>query len=142
MGFMTNISILNDHFDWIDKNPKTFVKAIKYGMNSGTDSYVDAALAARQDRPPHWHESPEERQARVHYVTVHRAQHMDVPQVAYAHQNMTFDVYDLARGFELDSPKINKYTPKVARDVAKELRRQAKYLDNAVNEYEKRQETD
>lgn len=146
MGFQTNISILNDHFDWIEKNPKTFVKAIKYGMNDGTESlvgehfeYERAVRRGEEFFNPHGHETPEAREARSHYVTVHQARHADVPQVIYTHQNSAWDVYDFQRGVELNV-LLRKSNPEtyveIGRDIAKELRRQARELDRVLNDWE------
>lgn len=150
MGFQTNISILNDHFDWIDKNPETFVKAIRYGMNGGTDSYVTEALERdRAERKgeryydPKGHATEQEREASAHYVTVHPARHADITQVVFTHQNSAYDLWDYTRGFELQAPSINRnpeFHTKNAREIAKELRRTATRLTDAVREYEQRQE--
>lgn len=91
MGFMTNITILNDHFDWVQKNPKKFVRAIASGMNSGTDRELWSP--SRAD-----YRTDEEREASVHYVTVHEAQHANTTQIIYTEANMALPVHMLAWG--------------------------------------------
>lgn len=90
MGFMTNITILNDHFDWVQRNPEKFVSAIQSGMVSGTDE--DLWYDGRDFR------TDDEREASAHYVTVHKAQHADTPQIIYTEANGAFPVHELAFG--------------------------------------------
>lgn len=137
MGFQTNISILNDTFDCIEKDPEMFVEAIKFGMHNGTESLVTEFYDAQRPKPRTRYE--EARWADINYVTVHPTQHADVPQVIYTHQNSAYSVYDFARGVELGvlDLKSNADTYcKIGREMAKELRRQAKYLDAAIKAYE------
>lgn len=138
MGFQTNVTISNDFFDWVEKNPGTFVDAIRSGMNSGTHSYVSMAIE-RDPYPPLWTEG--ERKVRNHYVTVHQACHADVPQVIYTHQNNAYQIHDLYYGIEkgyLDLVENTEMHVKIYRRIATELRRQAKALDKALNDYEEK----
>ena len=136
MGYMTNITILNDHFNWIEDNPETFVKAIKYGMNSGTDDDLLDDLSYRA-------QTDEERAARLHYVTVHKAQHMDTPQIIFSEANGTYPVHELCWG-----PKLERYLNRwgnkatrirILRGVVNKLRRYAGELEAELDAIEKEQ---
>lgn len=85
---MTNITILNDHWPWIEENPETFMKAIKYGMNSGSDEELQT----------HYHPIEEVEEANRHYVTVHKAEHADIDQVILSGGNSAYPVHELAFG--------------------------------------------
>lgn len=136
MGFMTNITLLNDHFDWVLKNPKKFVWAIQAGMNDGI---IGEAYDLQRGRAPY--ESDEEREARIHYVTVHQAKHADEPQVIYCNRNSTFPIHDLPYAIDMGWLQ-NKYgEPKYAikhlRSAVSDLRRMADRLEEALDKQEK-----
>lgn len=145
MGFQTNISILNDHFDWIQKHPKEFVKAIQHGMNDGIENPL--AEVWEHDRAeargeatfnPNGRESDEERQARLHYVTVHRARHMDDTQVVLTNSNSAFEINDLAYAVEkgfLDLKSNPDTWVKMLNSYVGQLRTAARRLEEAVDKY-------
>ena len=65
MGFMTELSILNDQFDQIVKDPKRFVEGIR------------RAMTASVDYPAHV----------IAQTTVHPSHHADDPRVYFAYRN-------------------------------------------------------
>ena len=133
MGFQTNISILNDHFDWIEENPREFVAGITIAMNYGNESLTDKVRVKRTIHP-------EESAITSHYVTVHKAQHADVQQVTYTHQNSSYDVWDVTRGIQLgylDTVSNPEIYVQIYKQIARELRRQAADLSKAIKEYDK-----
>lgn len=140
MGFQTNISILNDHFDWIAKNPRKFVEAISESLHDGTDSFV-----SRVKTVPRHRQSDSQLDASHHYVTVHRSRHADNPQVIFTHRNMAIDVIDLTHGIEdgflesVDPSERAFYTQK-GHEIAKELRRIAKQLEAAIKDHSNKEE--
>lgn len=79
---MTNITILNDHFKWIEEHPETFVEAIKLGLIDGISC---------EDDELHYSAT---RAAASHYVTVHKSHHADTPQVIVSHKNSAYNVHD------------------------------------------------
>lgn len=141
MGYMTNITILNDHFDWVRKNPKKFVEAIASGMNSGTESIARATYDHTSPRSPKY-SNDREAEARCHYVTVHKAEHADTPQVIFTHCNAAYQIGDLTWGIYkgyLDQEAERHGSKHVAhleqhyRGIAEKLHRAAKELENALD---------
>src|ERR1017187_6798297 len=130
MGMQTHISILNDHFDWIQKNPKKFVSAIASGMNSGTES-----LSRGGRWGPDQFRDEDEREAVMHYVTVHQAHHMDTPFTLVAHQNSSYDIWDLItalnNGFlaEQENPEVWEG---IIKGVLTNLKSSTKNLEKAL----------
>ena len=113
----THISILNDHFDWIQKNPKKFVRAIASGMNSGTEPL---RRGGRWGEVNAWR-SDDEREAVSHYVTVHQAHHMDTPFTLFAQHNSSYDIWDmiaaLDKGFLDDKDNREIWVSEVERTI-------------------------
>lgn len=141
MGSMTNVTILNDHFDWIIRNPDTFVKAIQYGMNSGTDSPIEETFCIKEGRSPNWHETDEERAARIHYVTVHKAQHMDTPQIIFTEANGAWPIHELdiaiARGWIEQKSNPRTYI-RILRGIINKLRWYADRVETELDAAERR----
>ena len=139
MGFMTNITLLNDHFDWVQKNPKKFVRAIAAGMNDGLMSEVHWSETKGD---PHWSETKEEREARIHYVTVHAAQHADTPQVIWCDRNATYAVHELPYAIDRGLLSIRSSNPTYAiqhlRQCVRDLRRMADDLEASLDRQESR----
>lgn len=146
MGNQVNISILTDHFDRIRKEPEAFVEAVSREMNYGTESLVRQVRAKQHaDRrgeeyySPDFPDTDEARWARRHYVTVHRYHHADETQVILTHGNSSWNIEDFIYGVQrgaLDLKSNPETYVRIGRDVANELRRQAKELDAALTEHE------
>lgn len=143
MGFQTNISILNDHLDWIEKNPETFVRAITEQMNYGTKSPLKEVHARDMARrrgedyyDPNYPEHDAGREARLHYVTVHEARHADKLQIIHTHQNTATPVHELPWAIEKGYLEIHPRMVDHYREIASDLRGLADELDKALDRFE------
>lgn len=71
MGYMTNVSILNDGWDIIKKNPEQFIEAIEKGMSPRASEAVTYHTIQNFSSP----------------VIVSRSMHADIPQLTLSHCN-------------------------------------------------------
>lgn len=94
MGFMTEVSILNDSWHELRKNPQQLVDAIAAGM----DKRVASDHAARGEYIVH-----------VNAVTVQPSHHADEPRLYIAWRNsfVSLDKYNIEREFgdRLNDPR-------------------------------------
>lgn len=103
MGYMTEVGILNDHWDEIRKNPAEFVEQIYQSSTSYGHS-------------PRWI---------IGHTTVARTHHADTLHVYFAARNSFFEAYpdkcfDKRRlGYHLESLKEMKRYLKVCEDETK-----------------------
>lgn len=139
MGFSTNVTIQNDFFHDIAKDPQALVDAIQIGMNYGTGhSPLRETLAARQDatdfdRRHEW----EMRFLKPQGVTVHKAQHNDVPQVIVnTYGSHAIAAHELPYAIQRGWLGLNKYNKKHAQEVANELGRLARDITKAIKDQE------
>lgn len=99
MGFMTEVSILNDAWDVIESNPDQLVQAIKKGMNehASTTHAVRGSKGGIYISPP---------------ITVHPSHHADDEMLYVAYQNgfMALDYYSLESKYCRDRP-VDYYSP-------------------------------
>lgn len=123
MGFMTEISVLNDQWDEIKKDPKRFVDEInvlmngesQYGLADGERTYLgDKAKGTTRGQ-----------------ATVYKSHHADTPRVYIAWRNsfVSINVYDIENvyGERLKDPddhihKVLAEELEVVEDHAKRLR--------------------
>lgn len=127
MGFSTNITIQNDFFHEIAKDPQRLVDAIGIGMNSGAggNTPLSDALDAKRDRGrEQW---KRQYQDAPQGVTVHKAQHNDVPQVIVSTYGAhAVAAHELPYAIEQGWLDLNPYNAKHAEEIAKELTRLAR----------------
>lgn len=71
MGYMTNLSILNDGWDLIKKNPEDFIREIESGMAPHSSEVVTYHSIKNFSSP----------------VIVSRSMHADIPQLTLSHCN-------------------------------------------------------
>jgi hypothetical protein len=145
MGFLTNISISNDFWHTIKKDPEKLVDAIGVWMNHGSNSPVGEVLdAQRREREVNDPLEILERRARADWeqrrllpqgVTVHHARHYDEPQVivnAYGMHPVAAN--ELPQAIRLGWLDLNEYKRKHAENVAKELERLAKEIRQSLKQ--------
>lgn len=139
MGFLTNISISNDYWHEIKRDPKKLVDAISIGMNDGIEGPINVALGEREDARSYqkdhdWYV----RQNTPQGVTVHHARHYDEPQVIvnpYGHQALPANEipYAIRYGWLNGSDhrrQTAEQTAKVLEDTAREIREALKRAGN------------
>lgn len=137
MGNQVVVSFLTDHWHETKKDPEMFVRVIDRLLAYGSESLVEETLARRRGRRGIVNRMEEGRWADSHYVTVHRYQHADVPQVTFTQYNSSYDVYDLTRAIELGllERKTNRGTWRnISRGIIQDLRDKADALEQAIND--------
>jgi hypothetical protein len=139
LGFYTNITISNDFWHDIQKDPKKLVEGINIAMTDGTQSPINDALDARPDAP----EYRKRESFRLRYqtvpqgVVVHRAQHADTPQVIVnTYGSYPIAAHELPHAIDYGWLYLNKYNKKHAEDVAQELEDTARRIRKAIKEKE------
>lgn len=146
MGFSTNITIQNDFFHEVQKDPQKLVDAISVVMSDGDKSdplpAVWADRDSREDRPRRW-DSDEARWARRNYVAIHKTQHNDIPQVIVSiYGSHAIAAHEIPYAIESGWLDLGGYNEKHAEEVAKELTRLARDIRGAVKAANaKREET-
>jgi hypothetical protein len=140
MGFLTNISISNDFWHEIAKDPQKLVDAISVGMNDGIDGPLFEVFQGGR-----WSKRAEYvRRQTPQGVTIHRARHYDDPQVivntygshAIAAHELPYAINPMG-----DNPSwidLNPYHREHAEKVAKTLEDQARHIRQALAHYNKR----
>jgi hypothetical protein len=132
MGFVTNVSISNDFWYEISKDPQKLVDAIGIGMNYGIDGpLTDAHDAADGGR---W--APRYayvRQATPQGLTVHQAQHADTPQIIVnTYGSHPIAAHEIVSAIEHGWLDTNDYHETHAEEVAKLLHAEAARIRKAV----------
>src|SRR5688572_16069897 len=118
MGFYTNVSISNDFWHNIAKDPDALVAAISTGMNYGIDGPLSEALAGGRYSARNRHVSAETPQG----VIVHRAQHADTPQIIVnTYGSHPIAAHEITSAIESGWLEQNKYNEQHAEAVAKLL---------------------
>lgn len=139
MGYMTNVTLLNDHWDRVEKNPQMLVDAISEGMHDGTEGPWHEESVLRYGRD---YDSEAKRWARVNYVTVHKSEHADTPQIIYAEANSAWPVHELpwviGRGQWLESKSNPRTYIRIFRGIVNKLRWYADQLETELDAAEKR----
>jgi hypothetical protein len=137
MGFQTIVSISNDFWHKIAKDPQKLVDAISVGMNSGAGELGPIAQAF--DEAP---DAPEYRKAdawRNRYrtapqgVTVHKAEHYDTPQIIcnpYGYHAIA--AHEIVTAIENGWLDGGKYREQQAEEVAKLLHAEAARIRKAI----------
>lgn len=127
MGYQTNISISNDFFGWIQKNPKKFVRAIAAGMNHGTESLCRGGRFGQE------HRTEEEREAARNNVVIHKAEHADTAQVIFTYQNAAYQISDVVWAiYQHDYLAEHPHMAQYFEQYAKQIHQQANELENAL----------
>lgn len=129
MGFLTNVSISNDFWHEIAKNPQRLVDAISVGMNDGIDGPNFAAFdGGRYSRRADY-----ARAVTPQGVTVHKAQHYDTPQIiANPYGNSPIAAHEIVTAIENGWLETNPYNEEYAEKVAKLLHAEAARIRKAV----------
>lgn len=137
MGFLTNVSISNDFWHEIAKDPDRLIEAISIGMNDGVEGPLAQTWAAKDQRAGckysrsthNWHVSQRIPQG----VTVHKAQHYDTPQIIVntygSHAIAAHEIVPAIQDGWLD---LNKYNEEHAEAVAKLLHAEARRIRKAI----------
>lgn len=129
MGFSTNITIQNDFWHNIAEDPQALVEGIARGMNDGTNSPHHIAYAMKQPEDHYLRRElwELEYQTAPQGVTVHKAQHNDVPQViASTYGSYAVAAHELPVAIDYGWLDLNPYNEKQAENIAKELTRLAR----------------
>lgn len=135
MGFLTNISISNDFWHDIQKDPKRLVDAITVVMNDGTNSPVHQAIVNKYGGYKA-HEA-EVRRLTPQGVTIHRARHYDDPQVIVnPYGSEPVDAAEIPHAISLGWLDIATHKRRVAEEAADELERTAKEIRKALKDAE------
>lgn len=143
MGFLTNVSINNDFWHIIERDPQGLVDAIRTGMNYGLEGPMAVVFHERDM------EDGDEIRLRNYFldrreipqgVTVHKAQHYDFPQVivnprgshAVAAHEIPSAIYEgwLKGGAYRRELAMN--TVKELRDLADRIEREIEAKDGGV----------
>jgi hypothetical protein len=137
MGFSTNITIQNDFWHEIAKKPEKLIDAISIGMNEGVGG--SAPLAEALDHK-YGRDSWERRyQVAPQGVTVHRAQHNDVPQVIVStYGSHALAAHELPYAIDQGWLDLGDYNLQHADVVAGELESLARDIRDAVKRAQKR----
>jgi hypothetical protein len=128
MGFMTEVSILNDGWDQIEKDPVGFVQRIKEAMHQGRRDRTSRGLGNH-----------------ANMLTLHPSHHADDKRIYLAYQNMFLNLNEygiedeLSRHSGSTDARIDFYRDQVKRTIA-DLEDTVKYLDYLESEvpYEQR----
>jgi hypothetical protein len=129
MGFVTNISISNDFWHEIAKDPQKLVDAISVGMNDGIDGPLFEAFEGGR-----WSLRAEyTRRETPQGVIVHKAQHADDPQIIVntygSHPIAAHEITTAIQNGWLDT---NEYNEQHAEKVAKLLHAEAARIRKAI----------
>lgn len=146
MGNQVVVSFLTDHWNEVEKDPERFVKGISAALNYGSDSLSHRVLNARRGRPRDWplDSYGEARFLHHHYVTVHRYQHADVPQITWTGRNSSYDLWDFSQGLEdgyLDQVSNPEAYVRIGRGIVDDLRYHADRLERILDERESKEDS-
>lgn len=134
MGFYTNITISNDFWHTIAKDPQALVEYIGWAMNYGTNSPRDEAFSER----PAADDYSRQHRHEVLYggpqgVIVHKAQHADVPQVIVnTYGSRAIAAHELPMAIRSGWLKGHAYRVEHAQAIAKELASLARDIRNEL----------
>lgn len=135
MGFSTNITIQNDFWHEIAKDPQKLVDAITIGMNDGAGggNPISDILDNEYGRDSQtWRRRY---QTAPQGVVVHKAQHNDVPQVIVStYGSHAIAAHELPTAIDRGWLDLNPYNEKHAEDIAKELTRLARSIRAGIKE--------
>lgn len=133
MGFLTNVSISNDFWHEIAKDPQRLVDAIAIGMNEGIEGPLFASLEGGR-----WSRRAEYvRHATPQGVTVHRARHYDEPQVIVnTYGSHAIAAHEIALAITHGWLDQNTYNREHAKRVAEVLEEQALRIRVALRQAE------
>lgn len=143
MGYLTNVSISNDFWHEIAKDPEKFVETISVMMNYGQNSPLADMIDIRSGR------NPDERRYRMYGnpcmqgVTVHHARHYDETQIIvnpYGHEAV--NAQEIPSAIEFGWLDLSEYNEKTAEAVARELEDAAERIRRKLAEARKRREKD
>lgn len=134
MGFLTNVSISNDFWHTIAKNPQALVDYIGRAMNDGTRSPLREALDEKYDRPHRKEYGHELRYSGPQGVLVHHARHYDEAQVIVnPYGSYPVNAAELPGAINNGWLDLNKYnedkaeaTARILEDTAKQIRQALK----------------
>jgi hypothetical protein len=145
MGFLTNVSISNDFWHQIAKDPQKLVDAISIGMNDGTESVLGETLDARSSdleyRARHRHYL--KYQVAPQGVIVHHARHYDEPQIIVnAYGRMPVNAAEIPSAIEFGWLDLNEYNARTAEAVATELEEAAERIRLKLGEALERRKND
>jgi hypothetical protein len=129
MGFYTNVSISNDFWHEIAREPKKLVDAISIGMNEGIDGPLFAAL----DGGRYSERALYTRRNTPQGVTVHKAQHADTPQIivnAYGYHSVA--AHEIVPAIQNGWLDASTYNEEHAEKVAKLLHAEAAHIRKAI----------
>lgn len=123
MGSLTNVSISNDFWHEISRNPQKLVDAIGIGMNDGTESVLGETLDAMTDQD--WrrrHRHYLKYQVAPQGVIVHQAHHYDEPQIIVnPYGRMPLNAVEIPSAIDFGWLDLNPGNEKTAEAVASVL---------------------
>lgn len=133
MGFLTNVSISNDYWHNIAKDPQKLVDAISVMMNDGMDSPLGDALDAQEGRASMRRYKAEQRREVPQGVIVHHARHYDDPQIIVnTYGTRAIAAHEIAYAIPHGWLALNRYNRQHAEDVAKTLEDEARAIREAL----------
>lgn len=133
MGFLTNVSISNDVWHDIAKDPQRLVDAINIGMNEGILGPVHETLDEQGRGYPEYTEHV--RRSIPNGVTVHSAQHYDTAQVIVnPYGSMATAAHEIPHAIYLGWLKGADYRKTHAEKIADELEELARRIRKEIRE--------
>lgn len=133
MGFLTNVSISNDYWHAIAKNPEKLVDGIGWAMNYGINSPIRDTLDAMDDNEGRRIHRFEMRQAVPYGVVVHHARHYDEPQIIVnTYGSRAIPAHEIASAIRYGWLDLSKYNREHAERVATLLEQEAALIRKAL----------
>jgi hypothetical protein len=137
MGFSTNVTISNDFWHDIKKDPERLVEYIGRAMNDGTNSPLREAIDVRHPSPGRDRYNYELRYGGPQGVVVHQARHNDEAQVIVnTYGSRAVAANEIPHAIDLGWLKLNEYNRTHAESVLKELEYLTRRLKKALKDAE------
>jgi hypothetical protein len=137
MGFLNNVSISNDYWHTIAKDPQKLIEGISWAMNEGTNSPLRDALDAKRDSENRRLYNFVLRQLVPQGVVVHHARHYDEPQIIVnTYGSQAIPAHEIASAISHGWLDLNRYKREHAERVATLLEQEAKCIREALKENE------
>jgi hypothetical protein len=136
MGFLTNISISNDFWHEIARDPQKLVDAISIGMSDGTETVLGETLDAYSDQ-----EYRRQHRHNLRYrvapqgVIVHHARHYDEPQIIVnTYGRMPVNAAEIPSAIDFGWLDLSERNAEAAEAVARELEDTARRIRTKLAE--------
>ena len=124
MGYMTTITIRNDGFDSIKKNPEEFIKAIEEGMNGVNKMYLNEKgepdRKSVNDYSVGYHSNP---------LCVALSHHANIPRLYIVHENMMNIIGSNSNLSEKRTLELRKRELQIIKDIINQEEEEIKRLE-------------